>query len=382
MCALIPAAGRGARFGATENKIFAPLLGRPLIGWTLGAFAASAAVDAIVVIGSDGELERLQALGETYGGGKLRAVIGGGATRQESVRRGLDATDAETVLIHDAARCCVTPKIVEAVAQAARTHGAATAAVPVTDTLVRDDGASVDRTALWAVQTPQGFDRIAITAAHARAVADGYEATDDAGISGRFGPRATLVPGSVENLKVTRPEDLALAEAILRQRQTPQTPPIAIGHGYDVHALVAGRPLWLGGVHFPDSPVGLLGHSDADALLHALSDALLGAAGLGDIGVHFPPSDHRHKDRPSIEFVHEVKALLDAAGWRVGNVDISVLAEAPKIGPRAAQMRQIIARTLAVAPEQVNIKATTNERMGFVGRGEGIAVHATALLIR
>lgn len=155
-----------------------------------------------------------------------------------------------------------------------------------------------------------------------------------------------------------------------------------VGHGYDVHVFVAGRPLWLGGVHFPDSPLGLLGHSDADVLLHALCDALLGAAALGDIGQHFPPSDPRHKDRSSREFLQEVAALIAAGGWQVSNVDITVLAELPKIGPRAAEMRECIATTLGVMVDQVNIKATTNEGMGFVGRREGIAAHAVALLER
>lgn len=155
-----------------------------------------------------------------------------------------------------------------------------------------------------------------------------------------------------------------------------------VGHGYDVHVFTAGRPLWLGGVLFPESPLGLLGHSDADVLLHALCDALLGAAGLGDIGKHFPPSDPRHKDRPSIEFLVEVAGLLTAAGWRVGNLDVTVLAELPKIGPRADEMRLRIAQVLEISTEQVNIKATTNEGMGFVGRREGIAAHAVALIER
>lgn len=158
-------------------------------------------------------------------------------------------------------------------------------------------------------------------------------------------------------------------------------PPLfRIGHGYDIHPFAPGRPLWLGGVHFPDSPLGLAGHSDADVLLHALCDALLGAAGLGDIGTYFPPSDMRHKDRPSIEFVGEVRALLAERGWRVGNVDITVIAEIPKIGPRADQMKAVIAAALEVSVDAVGIKATTNEGLGFVGRREGICAHAVALL--
>jgi 2-C-methyl-D-erythritol 2,4-cyclodiphosphate synthase len=158
--------------------------------------------------------------------------------------------------------------------------------------------------------------------------------------------------------------------------------PFRIGHGYDVHQFAEGRELWLGGVHFPESPLGLLGHSDADALLHAVCDALLGAAGMGDIGVLFPPSDDRHKDRRSIEFLAEVKSRLDAAHWRIANVDISVLAEFPKIGPRAGDIRQTIAVCLDISADAVSVKATTNEKMGFVGRGEGIAVHATTLIYK
>jgi 2-C-methyl-D-erythritol 2,4-cyclodiphosphate synthase len=155
---------------------------------------------------------------------------------------------------------------------------------------------------------------------------------------------------------------------------------VRVGHGYDVHPLVEGRPMWLGGVHFSDSPVGLLGHSDADALLHALCDALLGAASLGDIGTHFPPTDARHKDRPSLEFLAEVQRLLEINHWEVGNCDLMVLAEMPKINPKCAEMREKIAATLKINTEQISIKATTNERLGFIGRGEGIAVHATVLI--
>ena len=155
-----------------------------------------------------------------------------------------------------------------------------------------------------------------------------------------------------------------------------------VGHGYDVHAFAEGRPLWLGGVLFPDSPVGLLGHSDADVLLHALCDALLGAAGLGDIGKYFPPSDAQHKDRPSIEFVSEVCSLLTTRGWHIGNIDMTVLAEFPKIGPRTDEMKTVIAEALQIAPDAIGIKATTNEGLGFVGRGEGICAHAVALIYR
>lgn len=453
MCALIPAAGRGARFGAPQNKVFAPLLGRPLLGWTLQAFADCPDVDSVVLIGSEADLPVLREIGERYGGGKVRDVVLGGADRQSSVRNGLAACpDAEFIVIHDAARPCVTPALIAQVLSSAHDVGsAATAVVPVADTLVRgpladsgqwyprveggivahSDGETVPRDGVFAVQTPQAFKAEYIRLAHAEAEREGFVATDDCGlirwyrefIAGQSANQPSIpddLPpsrlhdligqsghggwyylrlGSPENLKVTRPEDLALAEAILARRHAITTgsplpssgegqgvgTDFRIGHGYDVHPFAdasENRTLFLGGVAFPESPRGMKAHSDGDVLLHALCDALLGAAGLGDIGKLFPPSDARHKDRPSIEFLREVAARLRADGWRVGNVDVTVLAEAPKIGPRADDMKRLISVELGISPPQVGIKATTNEGLGFIGRGEGIAVHATALLVR
>ena len=414
---MIPAAGKGARFGATRNKVFADLWGRPLLGWTLEAFAQSPSIAAVVLIGHTDELNELRHIGETYGGGKLLAVIEGGTDRQTSVRNGLAACDGfEYVVVHDGARPCVTPELVSLSVIAARTFGATTAAVPVVDTLVRGtdsifDGPDVARDGLYAIQTPQAFRRDLLLRAHEQAVADSFTGTDDAGLVRRIGGTRHHFPGSPENLKVTRPEDLRIAAAILAgrlgenppsdgtmpfeesqmspatndsqhdtQHQAPDTR-FRIGHGYDVHAFADNRSLYLGGVHFPDAPRGLEGHSDADVVLHAVCDALLGAAGLGDIGKLFPPSDMRHKNRPSMEFLREVKARLDADGWRVANVDVTVLAETPKIGPYAEQMQMGIAVVLGITPGAVGIKATTNEKMGFVGRSEGIAAHAVALLV-
>lgn len=391
MCALIPAAGRGARFGAAENKVFAPLLGRPLIGWSLEAFARCDCVDDILLIGSENDLPRLREIATRYGGGKVRDLVRGGEDRQTSVRNGLDACsdDIGRVLIHDAARPCVTPLLIEAVLAATFEGRGVSAALPVVDTLARQDE-PVDRADLYAIQTPQGFPAARLRTAHQRALAAGFRGTDDAGVYREFAapPHRDpihLVPGSPENLKVTQPGDLALAEAILRRRQETserQVPSSRIGYGYDVHPFAENRKLVLGGVAFPEAPRGLLGHSDADVLLHALCDALLGAAGMGDIGQLFPPSDIAHKDRSSLEFVREVKERLDIGGWVVGNVDMTLLAEAPRIGPRVAEMKTAIAGALGIAPEQIGIKATTNEGLGFVGRSEGIAAHAVALLHR
>jgi 2-C-methyl-D-erythritol 2,4-cyclodiphosphate synthase len=229
-----------------------------------------------------------------------------------------------------------------------------------------------------------------LLAAHAEAARrPNLAPTDDAGLLRLLEHPVALVPGSPENLKITRPEDLTLAEAILANREpmtrlrddpTPSAP-FRVGHGYDVHPFADGRRLYLGGVEFPDAPRGLLGHSDADVVLHAVCDALLGAAGMGDIGQLFPPSDMRHKDRRSTEFLAEVKNRLDEAGWQIGNLDITVLAETPKVGPKSGEIKAAIAVILGIMPEQIGLKATTNEGLGFVGRREGIAVHATALLV-
>ncbi|MDX1935304.1 MAG: 2-C-methyl-D-erythritol 4-phosphate cytidylyltransferase [Capsulimonadales bacterium] len=402
VCALIPAAGRGVRFGGTDNKVFSPLLDRPLLGWTLGAFAECADIEAIVLVGAPGELDRLREMGERYGGGKRVTVVAGGSDRQASVRNGLSACeDYPFVAVHDAARPCITPALISAAVRAGRLFGATTLAVPVADTLVRGhesvlDGPDVDRSHLYAIQTPQVFERTLLVSAHEIAARDAVHGTDDAGLVRRLRGSTHMVAGSPENLKVTRPEDLTLAAAILRGRDAlapsprtaPDTPrktagvPFRVGHGYDVHPFAEGRPLFLGGVEFVGAERGLQGHSDADVILHALCDALLGAAGMPDIGKLFPPSEMRHKDRRSTEFLDEVRARLDAAGWSVGNADISVLAETPKIGPMAETIRRTIAVHLNIQPEQVGIKATTNEGMGFVGRREGIAVHATVLLFR
>jgi 2-C-methyl-D-erythritol 4-phosphate cytidylyltransferase/2-C-methyl-D-erythritol 2,4-cyclodiphosphate synthase len=279
--------------------------------------------------------------------------------------------------------------LIAATLGAAAANGAgATAAVPVADTLIRDaTGETVDREGLWAVQTPQAFRVEILVRAHRAAERDGIRGTDDAGLVRRMSLPVALVPGDAGNLKVTRPADLDLAAAVLARRdgpdvQNPPLPTLRVGHGYDVHPFSEGRKLFLGGVEFPEAPRGLLGHSDADVLLHALCDALLGAAGMGDIGALFPDNDPAHKDRPSVEFLRAVRGHLDGAGFRVGNVDMTVLAETPRVGPRAGEIKACVAGALGVAPDQVGLKATTNEGMGFVGRGEGIAAYATALIYR
>ena len=366
----------------------------------------------IILIGSADDLLRLRELGEKYGGGKLQAVVLGGNDRQESVRLGLEAAlSSDYIVVHDGARPCVTPALIEKVLNAAvYVAGCATLATPVSDSLVKSGpnwhsspqagqinlfNERVSRDGLWAVQTPQAFHAQGLRRAHEKAAEVGFAATDDTAVYQKFcgpAPSGYLVVGSPENIKVTRPEDVAIVEAVLGMRQSApppsssaKTPAFRIGYGYDVHPFAPagdGRTLFLGGVAFPEHDQALAGHSDADVLLHALCDALLGAAGLPDIGHFFPPSDNAHKNRPSIEFLTEVAARLRENHWRVGNVDMTVIAEFPKINPRTSEMKAKIGVVLKVSPAEVGIKATTSEGLGFIGRGEGIAAHATVLLTR
>ena len=390
--ALIPAAGRAARFNTEPgtdggNKVFAPLAGRPLLRWTVEAFAAHAAVDGILVVAEAGEVARCR---EALDGvGKLLSIIPGGETRQASVAIGLFTLGGEAddlVLVHDGARPLVTSDIITRCLDGAREFGNAVAALPVADTLKTVDAQqavqrTVDREGLWAVQTPQAFRMETLFGAHIAARDQGWTGTDEASLVEKYGDEPVhLVLGAPDNFKVTRPADLSLAEAVLRARMDASMAQTRIGFGYDIHPLVAGRRLMLGGVEIP-SPRGLDGHSDADVLLHALCDALLGAAGLPDIGNLFPNTDPAYKGIASLELLRQVCGHVGAAGYQVGNVDLTLIAEAPKIAPHVPQMRALIAQALHIEPARVGIKATTNEGLGSLGRGEGIAAHAVAAII-
>ena len=388
--ALIPAAGRAARFNTDGrvdgSKVFAPLAGRPLLRWTVEAFAGHAEVDGILVVAQSGEVARCR---EALDGvDKLLGIIPGGETRQASVSLGLFSLGGEAddlVLVHDGARPLVAPDIITRCLNGARTLGNAVAALPVADTLKAVDEhqavrRTVDREGLWAVQTPQAFRVAALFEAHVAARDQDWTGTDEASLVERFGGEPVhLVLGAPENFKVTRPDDLRLAEAVLRSRREGPMGQTRIGFGYDIHPLAAGRRLVLGGVEIP-SPRGLDGHSDADVLLHALCDALLGAAGLPDIGSLFPNTDPTYKGISSLELLRQVWERLGLAGYGVGNVDLTLIAEAPKIAPHVPQMRALIAQILGIEPARVGIKATTNEGLGSLGRGEGIAAHAVAAI--
>ena len=371
--------------GLSHPKQYHLLAGVPILIHTIRAFvAASASINRIVVVvPQDFIASTRQLLTDYQLTGSTITVTGGGRRRQDSVLAGMDClTDAtDIVLVHDGARPLVTPDLIRRCLEAAWQHGAAIAAIPVKDTLKRANpdqtiAATVDRQDLWQAQTPQAA-RISLLR-QAYAALDGREVTDEAALLEQAGTAITLIEGSETNIKITRPDDLILAEKIM---QTDSTPTMRIGHGYDAHCLVAGRNLVLAGVTVPHE-LGLAGHSDADVVTHALCDAVLGALGMGDIGRHFPDSDQRFKDIYSILLLEEVMELAATKGLAVSNADITIICQAPKLAPHIDAMRQILATACRVTAGQINLKATTTEKMGFPGREEGISCHAVVLLTR
>ena len=378
--AVIVAAGRGERLGATIPKAFVAVAGVPMLLHAARRVALSPEVGRIVVVVGASDVDRARMLLMQHGVRNVTAVVPGGAHRQDSVFAGLSHLgEAPVAVVHDGARPLVPPDVVTAVIQAAAEAGAASAGLPVRETVKLVDGAdarqTLDRDRLWVAHTPQAFRTALLREAHHRAKAEGFYGTDDAVLVERLGYAVRMVEDSPRNLKVTVPADLDLAEAYAGQRQIVRT-----GIGYDAHRLALGRLLRVGGVEIP-WPRGLAGHSDADVLAHAIMDALLGGAGLGDLGRHFPPGDPAFRGADSIELLRRVAAMAAGAGWRVVHVDSTVLAEAPRLAPYIPQMQERLAAALGVDCSAVNIKATTTEGMGAIGRGEGIAAHAVATLI-
>lgn len=380
---LVAAAGSSTRMGCPKQSI--PLCGEPVLLRTLRALEAADRVQAIVLVTREADVEEFRRLAQAAGIGKLYAVVPGGADRQQSVERGLAALPPDTgwIGIHDGARPLVSPALVNAVIEAAQKTGAAAAAVPVWDTLKRtdDDGrvtATVERKNTWRVQTPQVFDYRRYKQAMVAAQAAGQAYTDDCQLMEAAGVPVQLIRGEETNLKLTVPEDVVLATAILRQREGESTS-MRIGHGYDVHRLVEGRPLILGGVPIPYTQ-GLLGHSDADVLTHAIMDALLGAAALGDIGGLFPDTDPAYAGADSVKLLEQVIVRLRETGYVPVNVDATVLAQQPKLKPHIGAMRQKLAEVCGLPPTAVSVKATTEEGLGFTGAMEGIAAHAVCLI--
>ena len=361
------------------------LLGRPILQWSVEAFVSHPQVgDVVVALPPD-----LVADPPDYLRAALKPIrlVEGGDRRQDSVVRAFALLPArsDVVVIHDAARPLVTADLIDRTIAAARAHGAAIAAMPATDTVKRSgpDGRVVDtlpRAEIFLAQTPQAF-RVDVLR---EALALGErtpDATDEAALVERSGRPVRLVQGDPRNLKITTADDLALAERLLGGPPGQMNASaLRIGHGYDLHRLVAGRRLVLGGVVIPFDR-GLQGHSDADAVCHAVTDAILGAAGEGDIGRHFPDTDPSWKDADSIALLRHAAGIVAAAGYGVVNIDVTVIAERPKMAPHADAMRRNLARAIGVDPSQISVKGKTNEGVGSIGAGESIAVHAVALLM-
>jgi len=395
--ALVPCAGSGSRAGTDGPKQYQRVAGRAMVAHTLAALAAVPRLAATLVVLAPDDTQ-FEAAAPGFVGDRGWVARVGGATRAASAAAGLDelarrgAADNDWVLVHDAARCLVRPEWVDALIDACQRDAVGgLLAQPLADTLkqatVDADGAqrvaaTVDRAGKWAAQTPQMF-RLGLLR---RALAAARDAvTDEAGAVEALGLAPRLVPGPLENFKVTWPQDFALAERLLAARAAAAgdgaMTTMRIGEGWDTHALVTGRPLILGGVTIPHTH-GLDGHSDADALAHAITDALLGAAALGDIGRHFPDTDPQFKGADSLGLLAEAARRVRAAGWAIVNVDATIVAQAPKMAPHIPAMCARLAATLGVAADRVNVKAKTAEKMGPVGEGRAIEARAVCLLAR
>ena len=368
--AIIVAAGSGQRLGGAVPKQFQTLGGRPMLAHAAIALARHPAVrDLIVVVGEGQEEPARAALGPIEAD-----IVRGGATRADSVMAGLDRAAGEAVLVHDAARPFCPPAVVDRLIAALEFHEGAAPVLAVSDTLARADSAlrdAIGRTGVVRVQTPQAARTSALRQAFEKW--HGTEApTDESSVLRAAGMRVAAVAGAAELDKITTADDLARAERWLAGGLVPRT-----GLGFDVHAFGGAGPVMLGGIAVPHER-GLAGHSDADVVLHAITDAILGAAGLGDIGGHFPPSDPQWKGAASALFLAHAAELVRSEGAIIDAVDCTIIAEAPRIGPHKEQMRGRIAQILGVDSGRVSIKATTTERLGFTGRGEGIAAQAVA----
>lgn len=378
--AIVVSGGSGSRMG--KPKQFLPLAGSTVAEWSLRCFAEMAEIEAVVlVLGEDAFREH----GERLSGGKVK-VVRAGPTRMGSVRNGFSAVapGVDVIAVHDGARSLITPEIVRATLAEAMKSGAAVAAVPVKDTLKRVPKGRIvvsetpERSEFWAAQTPQTYRYCVLKEALER-FKDDADATDESQLVERCGRTVSLVPSSCENLKITTPEDLTMAEAILDSRAG--GPRLSrTGFGFDIHRLVAGRDLWLSGVHLPHAK-GLLGHSDGDAVLHAACDAVLGALGLGEIGIAFPPEDPRFKGLAGKDIVAHVLGRVCEAGGEIVHLDCTLVAEEPKMKPHYAAMKSSLAKLFHLSETRVSLKAKSHEGLDSIGRGEAIACHAVATVL-
>ena len=384
IAAIIPAAGSGSRMGTNVPKQFLELNGVPILVQAVDRFLQVSDIRCIVVaLPAAHRAAAKQAFQTHFSPEQYQRLllVTGGATRQESVLAGLNALPPETefVLVHDGARPFVSRALIEQCIQAVMRHGAAILAIPVRDTIKQLNSSgvivgTVDRSQLWQAQTPQGVAVDLLRQAYDFAQRDGFEGTDEASLLEHAGIPVHVVEGSEENIKITRPDDLKLATNINKESNM-----LRIGHGFDAHRFKIGRHLILGGVDIPFD-LGLEGHSDADVLIHAFIDGLLGAMGLGDIGNHFPDKDPQYKDISSLKLLEEVIRLVQEQQFSICNADLTIICQRPRLAPFVDEMRVNLATACFVSQDCINIKATTTEMMGYTGRGEGIAVHAVVLL--
>ena len=373
--ALVVAAGQGSRFGGSRPKQYLPLGGVAILRHAVAALAQHKRIaNVLVAIRPEDRV----LFDSSIAGLAVLPPVAGGQTRQDSVRLGLEALAAcspHRVLVHDGARPFPDQRLVDRVIDGLDEAVAVVPCLPLRDTIKRGERGNIretiDRSGLWRAQTPQGFHFDAILAAHRAAI--GRELTDDAAVAEAAGLTPLIVDGSEDNLKVTTAEDLAAAERLLAARQGD----VRVGQGFDVHPFAPGDHLWICGVRVPHS-MSLSGHSDADVGLHALTDAVLGAIGAGDIGMHFPPSDPRWRGAASDQFLRRAADLVRTRGGAIAAVDVTIICERPKITPHRAAMVERVAAILGITPDRVSVKATTTEKLGFTGRAEGIAAQAVA----
>jgi len=392
VAAIIPAAGSGIRMGLPAPKQFFELDGTPILIRTLQVFQQAESVGLIVVVVPLTSCDWVKEQVQKYQLSKVFKVVAGGKYRQDSVLAGLEALprEVEIVLVHDGVRPFVPVSVIDNCLKEAEKEGAAMAAVPVKDTLKvvspeKEIEQTIDRAGVWQAQTPQAVDVVLLKKAFAEAAKNkDLIATDEAALLERINIPVHVVEGSEKNIKITRPEDLLLAKAILMESRKDngegeKSCLYCTGYGYDAHRLVADRPLVLGGVAVPHKK-GLLGHSDADVLTHALCDAMLGGVGAGDIGQHFPDTDKKFKDIRSLAILKSVSRMVSDRGYVLHNADITVVAQQPKLAKYFEEMKNNLAAASCAAPASINLKATTTEGMGFEGREEGISAHAVVML--
>ena len=380
---ILASAGSGSRMNAGFNKIFLRLNGRSVLQHSISLF--DHLIDEMILVYRREDLSEIRNhLSEVKVSFPVR-LTEGGSTRMRSVLNGLEQLSfqpKDIVLVHDAARCLTEPALIKELISNCRMHGSSVPGIPVTSTVKicnpdHQVSRTPDRSSLFEIQTPQAFNGIALLEASRKAAAADFEATDDASVMEHAGLPVYVVSGSRTNIKITTREDLMFAEMLLHTVPAPYR----IGTGYDVHRLVDNRKLILCGVDIPYEK-GLLGHSDADVAVHALMDAMLGAASLGDIGQHFPDTDPRWKDISSLLLLKETNRLIHATGYSLLNADMTIVAQRPKLSPFLTEMKKNLADTLVCEPCQLSVKATTTEQLGFEGRGEGISTQAVCMLVR